>query len=332
MSAPAPASATPAPISAPASAPKPADSKAPSFSYAKQYPAWGYARPFVMGGLSGMVATSCIQPLDMIKVRIQLLGEGSKTKVSANPFSLATAIIKDEGFFSLYKGLSAALLRQATYTTARLGIFRTVSDSMAGPDKKPLPFWKKTVAGLAAGGFGSVFGTPADVALIRMQADSKLPPEQRRNYKHVGDALMQMWRKEGISGMFAGNMPVVYRAMALNVGMLTTYDQAVESLKLLTTNDDVVKTGAKLLSGFFASFFSLPFDFVKTRMQKQVRDKDGQVKYKSFGHCVGVVAKEEGLGAFYRGFMTYYVRIAPHAMITLYALEKIETFAKPYGI
>jgi solute carrier family 25 oxoglutarate transporter 11 len=269
----------------------------------------------------------------MIKVRIQILGEGQKgVKVSANPFSLAAQLIKDEGFFSLYKGLSAGLLRQATYTTARLGIFRTVSDAMATPDKKPLPFWKKTVAGLAAGGLGSVFGTPADVALIRMQTDSKLPKEQRRNYKHVGDALMQMWRKEGLAGMFAGNMPVVYRAMSLNVGMLTTYDQAVEELKKYSSNDDLVKTGAKLLSGFFASFFSLPFDFVKTRMQKQVRDKDGNVKYKNFVNCVTTVAKEEGAGAFYRGFWTYYVRIAPHAMITLWALEKIELYAKPYGL
>jgi len=278
-----------------------------------------------------MFATCCIQPLDMIKVRIQILGEGAKTKVSANPFTLASTIIKDEGFFSLYRGLSAALLRQATYTTARLGIFRTVSDTMAGPEKKPLKFWKKTVAGLAAGGLGSVFGTPADVALIRMQADSKLAPEQRRNYKHVGDALLQMWRKEGVSGMFAGNLPVVYRAMALNVGMLTTYDQAVESLKQFTTNDDVIKTGAKLLSGFFASFFSLPFDFVKTRMQKQVRGPDGKAKYKNFINCITTCSREEGAGVFYRGFWTYYVRIAPHAMITLWFLEQIEIFAKPHG-
>src|SRR5690349_17598278 len=36
----------------------------------------------------------------------------------------------------------------------------------------------------------------------------------------------------------------------------------------------------------------------------------------------------QGPMAFYRGFWTYYVRIAPHAMITLYALENLEKFAK----
>jgi hypothetical protein len=40
---------------------------------------------------------------------------------------VAQNIIKQDGFGGLYKGLSAGLLRQATYTTARLGIFQELS-------------------------------------------------------------------------------------------------------------------------------------------------------------------------------------------------------------
>jgi solute carrier family 25 oxoglutarate transporter 11 len=32
------------------------------------------ALPFINGGLSGMIATACIQPIDMVKVRLQLAG------------------------------------------------------------------------------------------------------------------------------------------------------------------------------------------------------------------------------------------------------------------
>jgi hypothetical protein len=39
---------------------------------------------------------------------------------------VAKDIIAKDGFGSLYRGLSAGLLRQATYTTARLGIFNTI--------------------------------------------------------------------------------------------------------------------------------------------------------------------------------------------------------------
>ena len=41
---------------------------------------------------------------------------------------MARNIIAEEGVGGLYKGLSAGLLRQATYTTARLGIFNYLSD------------------------------------------------------------------------------------------------------------------------------------------------------------------------------------------------------------
>lgn len=48
----------------------------------------------------------------------------------AMQFKVAGDIIKQDGFMSLYKGLGAGLLRQATYTTARLGIFNTLSEKL----------------------------------------------------------------------------------------------------------------------------------------------------------------------------------------------------------
>jgi hypothetical protein len=55
---------------------------------------------------------------------------------------------------------------------------------------KPIPLWQKAACGLTAGGLGALVGTPADLTLIRMQADSTLPVEHRRNYKGVTDAMV----------------------------------------------------------------------------------------------------------------------------------------------
>jgi solute carrier family 25 oxoglutarate transporter 11 len=52
---------------------------------------------------------------------------------------------------------------------------------------------------------------------------------------------------------------------------------------------------------------------MKTRLQKQTKGPDGTLPYKGMFDCFKKVAKEEGLLRFYRGFGTYYVRIAPHA-------------------
>lgn len=43
---------------------------------------------------------------------------------------VAGDIIAKDGFGALYKGLSAGLLRQATYTTARMGIFNILSEQL----------------------------------------------------------------------------------------------------------------------------------------------------------------------------------------------------------
>lgn len=40
-------------------------------------PVWVAAKPFVNGGLSGMMSTVVIQPIDMVKVRIQLGDKGN---------------------------------------------------------------------------------------------------------------------------------------------------------------------------------------------------------------------------------------------------------------
>ena len=103
------------------------------------------------------------------------------------------------------QGLSAGLLRQATYTTARMGIFSTLSDYMKEQTGgKPLPLYQKAGCGLAAGGLGALVGSPADLFLIRMQADGTLPAAERRNYKGVMDALVTIVKEDGIGGLFAG--------------------------------------------------------------------------------------------------------------------------------
>jgi solute carrier family 25 oxoglutarate transporter 11 len=70
-------------------------------------------------------------------------------------FGVARDLIAKEGFGTLYKGLSAGLLRQATYTTARLGIFNNITIMAKEYNKgQPLPLWQKALCGLTAGGGG----------------------------------------------------------------------------------------------------------------------------------------------------------------------------------
>lgn len=272
------------------------------------------ALPFVNGGLSGMFATCCVQPVDMIKVRLQLAGEGSKGGAKPTPLSVTREVIAQGKVLDLYTGLSAGLLRQALYTTARLGLFDTFMKALttrAQAQERKVTFYERAGCGLTAGGIAAFFANPADLSLIRMQSDGLKPPAERANYTSVVDALRRIAKSEGITAWWAGCYPTVVRAMALNFGMLAFFSEAKTQLQERTQMNARNQTlAASGVAGFFASFFSLPFDFVKTRLQKQQKGPDGKYPYNGMAHCFGKVFKEEGALRFYRGFWTYYVRIA----------------------
>lgn len=276
------------------------------------------ALPFVNGGLSGMIATTCIQPIDMIKVRLQLAGEGVRTGPKPSPISITKDIIAQGKVLDLYTGLSAGLLRQAVYTTARLGFFDTFQNMLVARAEKrgaSITFAERGAAGLAAGGLAAMIGNPADLALIRMQSDGLKPKDQRANYRSVFDALKRITATESIGALWAGAYPTVIRAMALNFGQLTFFAESKAQLKHRAPglSDSTRTFGASAIAGFFASFFSLPFDFIKTRLQKQSKGPDGKYPYKGLMDCAKKVIRDEGWLRFYRGFGTYYIRIAPHA-------------------
>ncbi|OJD30400.1 mitochondrial 2-oxoglutarate malate carrier protein [Diplodia corticola] len=283
-------------------------------------PAMRAALPFINGGLAGMTATTVIQPVDMIKVRLQLAGEGVKTGPKPTPLSVTRDVIAAGKVLDLYTGLSAGLLRQAVYTTARLGFFDTFMKTLsarAESSGNKVSFAERAGAGLTAGGLAAVVGNPADLALIRMQSDGLKPPAERAHYRSVIDALARISKNEGVTALWAGCFPTVARAMALNFGQLAFFSEAKNQLKDTSLSSRTQTLTASAIAGFFASFFSLPFDFVKTRLQKQTRAPDGTLPYRGMADCFKKVARDEGLLRFYRGFGTYYVRIAPHAMVTL---------------
>mmetsp|Transcript_66301 Transcript_66301/g.194045 ORF Transcript_66301/g.194045 Transcript_66301/m.194045 type:complete len:297 (-) Transcript_66301:319-1209(-) len=283
--------------------------------------AWKAVKPFATGSLAGMFATCCIQPVDMVKVRIQLL---AGTAESAGPVTIASNMLKNEGIASFYTGLTAGLTRQVVYTGARLGLFDQFTAMLKTPGEK-MSFGKNALAALGAGGLAALLGNPADLALIRMQADSMLPAAERAGYTNVATAMSLIVKKEGAMGLMSGAAPTAQRAMALNFGMLAFNASGKDALASMGVTGAPQVFGASAIAGFFASFFSLPFDFVKTQMQKQKPDPvTGELQYKSSLDCAMKIMKEGGPLRFYAGFPTFYVRIAPHAMLTLIAQDYIK--------
>jgi solute carrier family 25 oxoglutarate transporter 11 len=185
---------------------------------------------FLFGGISGSTATLIIQPIDMIKVRIQLLSElGHK---NLNPLTVGKEIIKKNGYMSLYKGLDSAILRQIFYGTTRLGLFYSFLDYFKKNNNgKEATLFQKSISSILAGGIGAFVANPSDLILIRMQADGTLPPEQRRNYKNALDGFIKIIKNEGVLELWRGASPTILRACIMNLALLAPFEEFKNHLK-----------------------------------------------------------------------------------------------------
>lgn len=281
---------------------------------------------FAFGGMSGMAATCVVQPIDLIKTRMQLASSsgGSAAVANAGFVQTLTSVMRSEGLIGMYAGLSAGLFRQVTYTTARLGMFGILKDALS-TDGEALPFTHKAFAGMVAGATGAVVGTPAEVALVRMTADGRLPKAARRGYTSVFNALGRVVKEEGVATLWRGTMPTVGRAMVLNIAQLATYDQAKETI--LATGKVGDNVGAHIMassfSGFVATAVSIPLDSAKTRVQN-MKVVNGVPEYRGMMDAMAKTVRKDGFLSLWKGFTPYFLRLGPHTILTFICLEQMK--------
>lgn len=286
----------------------------------------------VIAAFSGMGGATFCHPFDVIRVQMQT--EGSEYK---NMLDAASQIRKKEGVAGLYAGISAAYLRQWLYGSCRIGIYAFLLEQAQheniekGLDKNLIPFTKKLVMGMISGGIGSFVGTPSEVSLVRMSNDSKLPVNQRRNYKNVVDALGRIASEEGVLKLWTGAKVTVLRAMVLSACQLAFASQIKLKLTLtgLFGEDGQLGGGVPLMfvsalcASFIATFASNPMDVIKSRTQNQKVGKDGSRDYDGMLDCFFKIMSNEGFFMLWAGFWPAFIKLAPKGMIELTLNEKI---------
>ncbi|CAF0848095.1 unnamed protein product [Brachionus calyciflorus] len=279
--------------------------------------------PWYLGGMASIGAVLITHPLDTIKVQLQ-----TQQQVKFGFVGMTVNIIKTNGFFALYNGISAAILRQATYSTTRFACYEIIKDMVntsqnkSGNKPKDMPFYQKILIAGVSGALGGIVGAPADLTNVRMQNDSKLPLDQRRNYKHCGEALVRIARTEGPSRLFAGASMASSRGMLVTVGQLAFYDEIKFQLIKSTYFKDNLLTHftASLSAGVIATVITMPLDVLKTRLMNA---KPGE--YSSIMHCAKDILKV-GPSGFFKGFTPAFVRLGPHTILTFVFLEQLKKF------
>jgi len=253
---------------------------------------------------------------------MQVSGEGGAVRLYKNSWHCARVIIRNEGLRGFYTGLSASLARQVTYSSVRLGLYNIMLDGLTSKNSQMPSFATKAALGATAGGIGAFVGTPADVAMVRMCVDNRLPRNERRNYKSVFDAWRRIVKEEGVTTLWTGCVATVYRAMVVNVCTLCCQTQAKQEIH----ERFQVPYGYKLsfmgstIAGLITSIVSLPVDIAKTRLQN-MSYFNGKPEYRGVVDVIVRTRRLEGVSALWKGFTPYAARTGPQTVFTLMLMD-----------
>jgi len=296
-----------------------------------------------------MIMSAVVNPLDVIKVRLQLQNQlqrvvkntaDASTITSSNqglnPGGMgeshvshrnlayqglrqaASKIVQEEGYAGLLKGMTPSMLREASYSSIRIGLYDYVKDRIApGKTKEEFTLLEKLLAGMISGALGSSLANPTDLVKIRFQSATVESPTP---YRHTLNAFSTIYKKEGgIKGLYKGVGPTTMRAATLTGSQLASYDHSKRYLLRTQYFNDNPTTHliASIISGLVTTTCTNPFDVIKTRI---MADKN---LYSSPLDCFIKTLRKEGPFSFMKGWWPNYFRLGPHFIVSIPLAEFI---------
>lgn len=289
-----------------------------------------------MPGISGGVARVMIgQPFDTIKVRLQVLGQGTAlaaklppSEVYKDSMDCVRKMVRNEGPLSFYKGTVAPLVGNMVLLGIHFPTFSNVRKMLEGDDHySNFSYTNTLLSGAAAGAAGSLVSTPVELVRTKMQmqrraalagsvAGAAAQAGGEEFYKGSVDCFKQVLSKHGIKGLYRGFTSTILRDMQGYAWFFLGYEATVNYFLQnagpgVHTKADlnylqVMAAGVVAGFGLWGSMF--PIDTIKSKLQA---DSLAKPQYSSTLDCLSKVLKGEGQVGLWRGFSAAMYRAIP---------------------
>lgn len=278
-------------------------------------------------GLGAAVTDTIFNPLAMITVRLQVDRE---RRLYQSLWQCGGRILAEEGVLGLWQtGLVATWMRGFSQTGLRIGLYPTVKRfyQREGSGDTLLV---KLGAGATTGAVGSALANPIDLVRVKLQSEAGvvaagvyttgLRAGFVPSHANTFAAFTDIFRQEGLRGLWRGVSANMTRASLLSAGQLTTYDKCKQvAVEAGWKDGPRLHLLSSCLSGLVAQFVCMPADVVKTRVQS---GQHAQL-YRSPWHCLRCIVRDEGLAVLYRGFTAAASRQVPVMAVQMPIVEQI---------
>jgi len=248
------------------------------------------------GSIAGMNGKLVEYPFDTIKVRLQ-----ATPGIYAGPWDCFIKILKHEGFFTLYKGMSSpmigTILESALSFTTYGYLKKKLKEIHQTTD---VPLQKLFIAGSITGIISALFNTPLELIKCRLQvANSK--------YNGPAQVVREIIQKDGISGIYRGLASTVLREVPGTAFWFSTYEASARITDPYLKNT-VFSFVGPIIGGALAGcmYWTVPYpiDSIKSRIQTYTEKR-------TIMSIFTEIMQKEGIRGFYNGLGVTLLRAAP---------------------
>eukprot|EP01064_Diplonema_japonicum_P009386 TRINITY_DN16885_c0_g1_i1.p1 TRINITY_DN16885_c0_g1~~TRINITY_DN16885_c0_g1_i1.p1 ORF type:complete len:308 (+),score=27.92 TRINITY_DN16885_c0_g1_i1:72-995(+) len=275
------------------------------------------------GGLGGVAGQLLTNPVDVVKIRLQLHKGGFFVDMRTRPrgWMVVRDVIGASGWSGLWRGSMVAAGHQFVYSSVRLQAYEMLKGFSAA-DPTEVSFTQRTVIASASGVVATVLSNPLERCKVVIQA---LPRERCPTFpqllkgfsNHSYENLKSTWRREQRQrpeGLMGGLGASVQRSAIVHATQLSVYDVLREWGEMhLGCSPLVSLLFASVSSGFISAGVGAPLDVIKTRLMAQQGNE-----YTGFMDCLVKTVKHEGPLALFKGYLATWLKVGPFTVAQFY--------------
>ncbi|GAA6005045.1 hypothetical protein JCM11491_002320 [Sporobolomyces phaffii] len=321
------------------------------------------------GVTAGLVSTVCMQPLDLLKVQLQV-STTTRRSIATEIASGLRAIVADgRGVRALYRGIGPNLVGNASswglYFLWYTDFKKRLIDGHGNPNAK-LNAGQHLFASASSGVVTAVLTNPLWVVKTRMYTTVRGSP---RAYTGVLNGLWRLFREEGFRGGSKG-MTLALIGVSNGAIQFMTYEElkkwrvelrrkrigsssSEDEIKKLSNWEYILMSGSAKLVAISITY---PYQVIRSRIQYQpdvsslplVPSSSSAVPtnghtsasasasprvrpYTSIPDVIRRTYAAEGVAGFYKGIATNAVRILPGTCVTFVVYEQVSRWLERMG-
>jgi solute carrier family 25 (adenine nucleotide translocator) protein 4/5/6/31 len=284
-----------------------------------------HVKDAVAGFCAGAFSKTAVAPIERVKLLLQLQNSLHQPEYrNQTAWGVAKTVYTEQGILAFWRGNLPNVLMQAGSSSLNFMLMDYFKYQVVNPimiytlqlpshrseleRKRRRSLWTSFVSGGLAGATATTLLYPIAFLRTRLAMDVGSSPETRQYPRGMRDAVLDIYKTDGIRGFYQGYGIALVGGIAYRALHLGGYDALkTEILRYNHTIQDapelswLERIAAAQCVSLAAAAIMYPVDSVRRRLMMQAGLSESQRVYRNSFDCIRIVLQQEGMRGFYLG-------------------------------